>query len=138
MKLKTILLWGYFLMAALIVALSAFSIYFIERLNSASEKILKDNYLSIESVNKMINNLDVIDNSQAILLSKKKQEKETSRKELSEAKMIFQKYLLICEGNITEEGEGELIKKLNSNMKYIFLRLKRLIQRHQKKSILAY
>ena len=112
MKLKTILLWGYFLMAALIVALSAFSIYFIERLNSASEKILKDNYLSIESVNKMINNLDVIDNSQAILLSKKKPEKETSRKELSEAKMIFQKYLLICEGNITEEGEGELIKKL--------------------------
>ena len=112
MKLKTILLWGYFLMAALIVALSVFSIYFIERLNSASEKILKDNYLSIESVNKMIDNLDVIDNSQAILLSKKKAEKETSQKEFSEAKKIFQKYLLICEGNITEEGEGELIKKL--------------------------
>ena len=83
-------------MAALIVALSAFSIYFIERLNSASEKILKDNYLSIESVNKMIDNLDVIDNSQAILLSKKKPEKETSRKEFSEAKINFQKYLLRC------------------------------------------
>ncbi len=99
-------------MAALIVALSAFSIYFIERLNSASERILKDNYLSIESVNRMIDNLDVIDNSRAILLSKKKQENETSRKEYSEAKRIFQQYLQICEGNITEDGEEELLQRL--------------------------
>lgn len=112
MKLKTLILWGYVLMAAIIVALSAFSIYFIERLNNASEKILKDNYLSIESVNKMIDNLDIIDNSQAILLSKKQIEKETSRKEYTQARKIFSEYLMICEGNITEEGERELLKKL--------------------------
>jgi PAS domain S-box-containing protein len=112
MKLKTLILWGYVLMAVIIVALSAFSIYFIERLNNASEKILKDNYLSIESVNKMIDNLDIIDNSQAILLSKKQIEKETSRKEYTQARKIFSEYLAICEGNITEEGERELLKKL--------------------------
>lgn len=97
-------------MAAIIVASSAFSIFFIELLNVASEKILKDNYLSIESVNRMIDNLDVIDNSQAILLSKHKIEKETSRKEYSEAKNNFVKYLFVCEGNITEQGEAELLK----------------------------
>lgn len=99
-------------MAVIIVALSTFSIYFIERLNTASEEILKDNYLSIESVNKMIDNLDVIDNSQAILLSKKQIEKETSQKEYTEAKNIFNKYLKVCENNITEPGEGELLKKI--------------------------
>lgn len=114
MKLRTLILWGYVFMASIIVALSAFSIYFIERLNNASEKILKDNYLSIESVNKMIDNLDVIDNSQAILLSKKKSDYETSSKEFTDAKKKFESYLKICEGNITEEGEGELLKKLKS------------------------
>lgn len=112
MKLKTLILWGYVFMAVIIAALSSFSIYFIERLNTASEKILKDNYLSIESVNKMIDNLDIIDNSQAILLSKKKKEKETSIKEYTEAKKNFENYLYICEGNITEEGEGELLSAL--------------------------
>ena len=81
MKIKTLILWGYVLMAVIIVISSAFSIYFIEQLNIASEKILKDNYITIESVNKMIDNLDVIDNSQAILLSKKQIGKETSTKE---------------------------------------------------------
>lgn len=117
MKLKTLILWGYVFMAVIITALSSFSIYFIERLNTASEKILKDNYLSIESVNKMIDNLDIIDNSQAILLSKKKQEKETSVTEYTIAKKNFEKYLLICEGNITEEGEGELLKVLKKQYK---------------------
>ncbi|MEO8209569.1 MAG: ATP-binding protein [bacterium] len=112
MKLKTLILWGYVLMAAIIIALSAFSIYFIERLNKASEKILKDNYLSIESVNKMIDKLDVIDNSQALLLSKKIIDKAASLKEYSEAKNYFNKYLIICEGNITESGEEEILKKL--------------------------
>lgn len=114
MKLKTLLLWGYILMAAVIVALSAFSIYFIERLNTASEKILKDNYLSIESVNMMIDNLDEIDNSQAILLAKDRIEKNTSRKEYSKAKEIFIKYLIVCEGNITEPGEEKLLVELRN------------------------
>lgn len=120
MKLKTLLLWGYLLMAAVIVALSTFSIYFIERLNTASEEILKDNYLSIESINKMIDNLDVIDNSQAILLSKKQIEKDNSQKEYAEAKNNFIKYLKVCEGNITEPGEKEILRNLRSEFeKYI-------------------
>jgi PAS domain S-box-containing protein len=114
MKLKTLILWGYVLMAAIIMALCSFSIYFIERLNSASEEILKDNYLSIESVNKMIDNLDVIDNSQAILLSKKKIQKETFQREYNEAQYIFTKYLKVCENNITEQGERELLKNIRT------------------------
>lgn len=120
MKLKTLILRGYVFTAVIIVALSSFSIYFIERLNYASEKILKDNYLSIESVNKMIDNLDIIDNSQAVLLSRKKTEKETSEKEYSEARILFDRYLVVCEGNITETGERELLAELRKQYeKYI-------------------
>lgn len=120
MKLKTLILRGYVFTAVIIVALSSFSIYFIERLNYASEKILKDNYLSIESVNKMIDNLDIIDNSQAVLLSGKKTEIDTSEKEYSEARIKFDRYLVVCEGNITETGERELLAELRKQYeKYI-------------------
>lgn len=119
MKLKTLILRGYVFTAVIIVALSSFSIYFIERLNYASEKILKDNYLSIESVNKMIDNLDIIDNSQAVLLSRKKTEKETSEKEYSEARILFDRYLVVCEGNITETGERELLAELRKQYEKI-------------------
>lgn len=101
-------------MAAIILSLSIFSIYFIEGLNKASEEILKDNYLSIESVNKMIDNLDIIDNSQALLLSKKHIQNETSQNEFNESKFIFNKYLMICENNITEPGEKEQLIKIRS------------------------
>jgi len=112
MKLKTLILWGYVLMGAIIIALSSFSIFFIERLNSASEKILKDNYLSIESANKLIDNLDIIENSQAILLSKKQIEKDISSREYILAKKAFSEYLIKCEGNITETGESEKLKDI--------------------------
>lgn len=122
MKIKTLILWGYVLMAVIIVISSAFSIYFIEQLNIASEKILKDNYLTIESVNKMIDNLDVIDNSQAILLSKKQIGKETSTKEYSEAKNNFYKYLNICEGNVTEDGETDLLRNIRIQFEYYIMK----------------
>lgn len=101
-------------MAAIILSLCIFSIYFIEGLNKASEEILKNNYLSIESVNKMIDNLDIIDNSQAILLSKKHIQKEISQNEFNESKFIFNKHLMICENNITEPGEKEQLIKIRS------------------------
>lgn len=109
-------------MAAIILSLSIFSIYFIEGLNKASEEILKDNYLSIESVNKMIENVDIIDNSQAILLSKAQIQKENSQKEYNESKIIFFKYLSICENNITEPGEKEQLLKIRNEFEnYISL-----------------
>ncbi len=114
MKLKTLLLWGYILLGAVIIALNVFSIFLMERLNSASEEILKDNYLSIESANIMIDNLDIIDNSQAILLSKKKIEDMTARSEYKTAKEIFEKNLIKCESNITEQGEAHILKDLRN------------------------
>ena len=112
MKLKTLILWGYILMGAVILVLSLFSIYFIESLNKASQTILKDNYLSIESANKMIDNLDIIDNSQVILSSDSYRDKTVFQNEYKESKSIFEKSLSISEGNITETGEREVLQNL--------------------------
>jgi len=112
MKLKTLILWGYILMGAVILVLSLFSIYFIESLNKASQTILKDNYLSIESANKMIDNLDIIDNSQVILSSDSYRDKTVFHNEYKESKSIFENSLSISEGNITETGEREVLQNL--------------------------
>ena len=112
MKLKTLILWGYILMGAVILVLSLFSIYFIESLNKASQTILKDNYLSIESANKMIDNLDIIDNSQVILSSDSYRDKTVFQNEYKESKSIFENSLSISEGNITETGEREVLQNL--------------------------
>lgn len=114
MKIKTLIFWGYVLMGIVIIILSGSGIYFIERLNSSSEKILKDNYKSIEAVNKMIDNLDIIDNSQAILLLENKTEKEIALTEFSAAKKNFSENLKICEGNITEPGEEQILRSLRN------------------------
>lgn len=112
MKIKTLILWGYILMGAVILILSLFSIYFIEGLNKASQTILKDNYLSIESANKMIDNLDIIDNSLVMLSSDSYIDKTVFHNEYEESKSIFEKSLSQCEGNITETGEREVLQKL--------------------------
>lgn len=112
MKLKTLILWGYILMGAVILILSLFSIYFIESLNKASQTILKDNYLSIESANKMIDNLDIIDNSQVMLSSDSYIDKTIFQNEYRESKSIFEKSLSVSEGNITEAGEREILQNL--------------------------
>jgi len=99
-------------MGAVILVLSLFSIYFIESLNKASQTILKDNYLSIESANKMIDNLDIIDNSQVILSSDSYRDKTVFHNEYKESKSIFENSLSISEGNITETGEREVLQNL--------------------------
>jgi len=101
-------------MAAVAVSLSLLSIYFINRITNASEKVLKDNYLSIEAANRMIDNLDIMDNSQAILLSHKDVERSAARTEYNNGKEIFLHNLNIAEGNITETGEQEELKNLRN------------------------
>jgi NtrC-family two-component system sensor histidine kinase KinB len=119
-KLKTWILLGYVVMAVIVILLSGFSIYFIERLNNASEKILKDNYLSIEAANHLIDNLDRIDNSQALKLSNEQKDRDLSEKEFDNAVKNFNKYLIVAEGNITEPGEGDILKSLRAEYeKYI-------------------
>jgi len=122
MKLKSWILLGYVVMAFIVVLLSGFSIYFINRLNNASERILKDNYLSIEAANHLIDNLDKIDNSRALRLSKREIDRSLSTHDYEEAKDSFNKYLDTALGNVTEPGEAELLNGLKTEyVKYILM-----------------
>lgn len=102
-------------MGTVILVLSLLSIYFIESLNKASQTILKDNYLSIESANKMIDNLDIMDNSQVVLVLNSYSDKTVFQNEYRESKSIFEKSLSLSEKNITEPGEKEILQKLRTD-----------------------
>ena len=133
MKLKTWILLGYIIMAVIVISLSGFSIYFIERLNSASDKILKDNYLSIQSANHLIDNLDKIDNSLVLLLSGDEKDRERSAKEFTEASENFKKHLGEAESNITEPGESETVKSLKDE----YEKYSRLVNKKNSDNILT-
>ncbi len=112
MKLKKRILIALGLMALLIVSLALASTYFVQRLGSASENILKDNYVSIVAAHSMLDALDEMDN--AVLRS----HLDTAEKAIQytllfdHADSIFARNLSIAEGNITEPGEKELLVEL--------------------------
>ncbi len=111
MKLKTIFLLGYLLLGLIAVLLGATGIYFIERLSSSPDRILKDNYGSILAAQNMIDELDNMDNAFIIVIAGKK-ERGYADSLFSKAGSGFLNNLTVCEGNITEPGETELLAKL--------------------------
>jgi two-component system, NtrC family, sensor histidine kinase KinB len=114
MKLKTIFLLGYLLLGFIAVLLGATGIYFIERLSSSPDRILKDNYGSILAAQNMIDELDNMDNSFIIIIAGKK-ERAYADSLFTKASGGFFNNLALCENNITEPGETELLAKLRGN-----------------------
>jgi len=111
-KLKTLVLLGYLLLAIIAVVLSATGIYFIEKLSKTPDSILKDNYKSIVAAQNMIDQLDNMDNSVVTYLSSKNQ-KASNERQYNEARAKYVENLKICENNVTEPGEGDLVKELH-------------------------
>jgi two-component system, NtrC family, sensor histidine kinase KinB len=113
MKLKTRILIALALMALLIVSVAIASTYFVQRLGSASESILQDNYASIGAVDKMIDALDRMDN--AILYARLDPKEATKHKAaFSSADSIFANSLVFAEKNITEPGENKILGELRN------------------------
>lgn len=114
MKLKSWLITGYIILAAAVIAVSLVGIVMIERLNKASEEILQDNLVSIEAGEKMINQLDNINNA-FIILHTSNGEKIFAKNELDESAINFSINFNICKNNITEKGEKEVINSIDSS-----------------------
>lgn len=101
MKIKTKLRLGIGLLFMMILLLSAVGIRNINALRNDTEKILADNYNTLEYCKNMISSLDVI------------QQKHSGFDD-------FEKNLDLQKKNITEPGEGQATKQINSQ----FARLK--------------
>lgn len=111
LKIKTIILFGYLLVAAVAIILSLTGLYFINKLTSSPDRILKDNYKSILAAQVMIDELDNMDNIILQYISGSITP-DASDKEFSAARENFLSNLKHCENNITEPGEDELVKEL--------------------------
>jgi PAS domain S-box-containing protein len=109
MKLRTLFLLGYLLLGIIAVILSSTAVYFIEKLSNTPDKILNDNYSSIIAAQNMIDELDNMDNAVIIYVAGGK-EKSAAENLFSKAKEKYFENLVICEGNITEPGENDLLK----------------------------
>ncbi|NBB21208.1 HAMP domain-containing protein [Runella sp. CRIBMP] len=96
MKLKTKLRLALTFLFAVIVLLGSLGAWYLKKLSSEAQEILKDNYISLEYVRNMRNVID-----------------ENAWK--NEDITLFEKSLLHQEQNITEIGEAEATQQLRSH-----------------------
>ena len=112
MKLKTRILLALGLMTLLIALLSIASTYFIQRLGTASEHIMKDNFKSIENAGEMSAALDEMDNAQYKGIIDPLHKSQYTLIYTSNDS-IFSHNLQLAEANITEPGESEILQILH-------------------------
>lgn len=119
MKLKTSLLLGDLLLGIIVLVVSFTAIYFINRLSSAPDKILNENYGSIVAAQKMIDELDNMDNTVISSVAGTK-DSEVIEQIFEKSQTKYYNNLNICAKNITEPGEKELIDTIRTESeKYI-------------------
>jgi NtrC-family two-component system sensor histidine kinase KinB len=96
MKLKTKLRLALTFLFAVIVLLGSLGAWYLKKLSSEAQEILKDNYISLEYVRNMRNVID---------------ENAWKNEDLA----LFEKSLVYQEQNITEIGEAETTQQLRSH-----------------------
>ena len=108
MKLKAQIRLGYFFLLSIIIFLVAFSIFFLNRLDKASDRILKENYVSIEAAQNMLS--DITSLNEFIFTDTYKREKIFPADIISD----FNQNLNICKNNITEPGEKKIVSEIEN------------------------
>jgi PAS domain S-box-containing protein len=86
--------------------------FFMKRLGNASENIMKDNFSSIVDANAMIDALDLMDNAVSHSMLESGSNVDGYRGIFLRADSVFQHNLVLAEDNITEPGEGVILKEL--------------------------
>jgi len=99
-------------MTLLIFMLTLGATFFMKRLGNASENIMKDNFSSIADANAMIDALDLMDNAVSHSILESGSNVEVYSDIFHHADSVFRYNLVLAEGNITEPGEGVMLKEL--------------------------
>ena len=137
MKLKTRILLALGLMTLLIAMLSIASTYFIQRLGTASEHIMKDNFKSIYNANMMASTLDEMDNAlyKQIVDPKHYDLYHTS---FIRNSTIFDENLKQAESNVTEPGEQLILTRLHKRYEHYIALIPIDVQTYLTVNALAY
>jgi signal transduction histidine kinase len=110
-SLRKKLAFSYGLLIAISLGVGAWAIYHFIHLGRAVDVILLNNYKSILSTENMKESLERIDSSQMFFLA---QHEDKARRQFEEYSSKFSRELQAASGNVTEPGEEEIIRGLDS------------------------
>ena len=113
MNIKTLkgkILLGFAVMILILTGVVGWSIYNFESLSNAINDILVENYRSIKASDSMVESIERQDSALLLLLrTSEEQGQEIFRRNEKE----FYSWLAIAEDNITIDGEGSILEKIN-------------------------
>jgi methyl-accepting chemotaxis protein len=110
MKIRTKILLGFLILAVMLAVAGAYSIYELTSISTSVQKLLDDNYKSINAAKQMMEALEREDSGILLLLSGKWKEGRTT---IVEAHRNFEKAFDIASHNVTIPGEKDLVDKIN-------------------------
>jgi methyl-accepting chemotaxis protein len=115
-KIRTKILVGFLILALMLAVAGAYSIYELTTIGTSVQKLLDDNYRSINAAKQMIEALEREDSGILLLLSGKWKE---GRATIVDAHNNFEKAFDVAGHNLTIPGEKEYIDKIHAKyMKY--------------------
>ncbi len=113
MKLRTQIFSGFVFILILFLILAGVSIYYLENVGQASERILEENYSSVKAAEELIVSLAKVDQILAKICLGSNYNEDILVRILDREKEIFSSNLSICKSNISEDGELKLVNSLS-------------------------
>ncbi|MGM0452842.1 MAG: MCP four helix bundle domain-containing protein [Thermodesulfobacteriota bacterium] len=109
MKIRIKIISGFLILAVMLAAAGAVSIYELRSVGSSVQALLDDNYRSISATKKMIESLERQDSGMLLLLSGKWNK---GRQTIRAADKNFKQALETAANNLTIEGEKAYVEKI--------------------------
>ena len=114
MGLRAKILSGFLILTMMLVVAGIWSIYELTRVGTSVQKLLDENYKSINAGKMMIEALEREDSAVLLLLSGKW---EQGRSILTSGDVLFQKGFAIAQSNVTIPGEGAYVDEIEAKYK---------------------
>lgn len=108
MGLRAKILSGFLILAIMLFAAGAWSVYELRTIGTSVQKLLDDNYKSINAAKTMIEALERVDSGVLLLLSGKWEE---GRSIVQQADLLFENGFDVAKKNVTIPGEQDLVGK---------------------------
>jgi HAMP domain-containing protein len=109
MSLRFKILSGFLILAVMLFAAGALSIYELTNIGHSVQSLLDENYKSINAAKNMIESLEREDSGVLLLLSG---EWKTGRSTIEDADEDFQKAFLVAKNNVTIPGEASYVEAI--------------------------
>jgi methyl-accepting chemotaxis protein len=110
-KIRTKILLGFLILAMMLAIAGAYSVYELTSISTSVQRLLDDNYRSINAAKQMIEALEREDSGILLLLSGKWRE---GRVTIIDAHKNFENAFHIASNNLTVSGEKNLIDKISA------------------------